>query len=103
MLVNVKLDASWQKGLSLKVAGFSGLFNFEWHSQNEIGNAGTLVLWRDHNKSLYRISNTSVSENNCITRNDRTLGCTIICKATIYNAILFTDLSRMLDTTKTIL
>ena len=46
MLVNVNLDVSWEKGLPLKVAAFIGLLNFEWHSQNEVGNIGLLVLWR---------------------------------------------------------
>ena len=48
MLVNVKLDVSWQKGLIFKVGDFTGLLNFEWHSQNEVDNIVILVLWRDH-------------------------------------------------------
>ena len=48
MLVIVKLDVSWQKGLSFKVADFSGLFNFKRHNQNEDCIIGILVLWRDH-------------------------------------------------------
>ena len=49
---NVKLDVSWQKGLPFKVADFIGirLFNFEWHSQNKVGNIGSLALWRDRKK-----------------------------------------------------
>ena len=50
MLVNVKQYVSWQKGLPFKVADFIGLFNFEWHSQNDIGIIGILVLWRDREK-----------------------------------------------------
>ena len=44
MLVNVKLDVSWWKGLPFKAAHFIGLFNFEWHDQNEVGNIAILVL-----------------------------------------------------------
>ena len=29
---------------------FIGLFNFEWHSQNEVGNIDILVFWRDGGK-----------------------------------------------------
>ena len=47
MLVNIKLDVSWSKGLLFNVADFIGLFNFEWHGQNEVGNISILVLWRD--------------------------------------------------------
>ena len=36
----------------LKVVDFIGLFNVEWHSQNEFGNIGILVLLRDR-KKLY--------------------------------------------------
>ena len=50
VLVNMKLDVSWQKGLPFKVADFIGLLNFEWYSQNEVGNIDVLVLWRDHEK-----------------------------------------------------
>ena len=32
------------------VADFIGLFNCEWHGQNEVGNIAILVLWRDHEK-----------------------------------------------------
>ena len=28
-------------------ANFIGLFNFEWHSQNQVGNVAILVLWTD--------------------------------------------------------
>ena len=50
MLVNVKIDVSWWMGLSFKVADFIGLFNFEWHSKNKVGNIGILILWRNHEK-----------------------------------------------------
>ena len=50
MLVNVKLYVSWQKGLPFKVGDFIGLFNYEWHSQNTVGNIGILVLWIDREK-----------------------------------------------------
>ena len=50
MLVNVKLQVSWLKGLPFKVANFIGLFNFEWHGQNKIGNTAIPVLWRDREK-----------------------------------------------------
>ena len=43
----MKLDPSWYQGLSFKVAEFFGLFNLEWHYQNEVGNIAILVLWRD--------------------------------------------------------
>ena len=55
MLVNVILDISWQKGLPFKVGNFIALFNFEWHSQNEVSNFVILVLWRDCEK-LYRLN-----------------------------------------------
>ena len=32
----------------LKVVDFIGLFNVEWHSQNEFGNIGVLLLLRCH-------------------------------------------------------
>ena len=48
MLVTVKLDDIWQKGLPFNIEDFIGLLNFEWHSQNEVGNIGIPVLWRDH-------------------------------------------------------
>ena len=35
------------KGLHFEVSDFISLFNFEWHSQNKVGNIGILVLWRD--------------------------------------------------------
>ena len=56
MLVNVKLDAIWQKvNLShFKVADFTGLFNIEWHNQNKVGNSSILLLWRDHEKLCFR-------------------------------------------------
>ena len=44
MLVNVKLDVSWQKKLPFKVSDSIGLFNFEWHDQNKVGNIAILVL-----------------------------------------------------------
>ena len=50
MLVNVKLDVSWLKGLHFKVADVIGLFNFEWLGQNEVGNIAILVLWRGREK-----------------------------------------------------
>ena len=50
MLVNVKLDVSWQKRLSFKVADFIGLFNFEWRGQNKVGNIAIFMLWRDREK-----------------------------------------------------
>ena len=31
-------------------ANFTGLFNFERHGQNEVGNIEILVLWRDREK-----------------------------------------------------
>ena len=40
MSVNVKSNQLVQ------VAYFIGLVNFEWHSQNEVGNTGIPVLWR---------------------------------------------------------
>ena len=46
MLANVKLDVSCLKGLSLKAADFICLFNFEWHSQNKVGNTGIRLLWK---------------------------------------------------------
>ena len=36
----------------LKVVDFIGLFNVEWHSQNEFGNIGILLLLRDRKKTL---------------------------------------------------
>ena len=48
MLVNDKLDDSWQKGLPFKVEDFIGLLYFEWHCQIEVGNIGILVLSRYH-------------------------------------------------------
>ena len=47
MLANVKLYVS---GLHFKAADFIGLFNFEWHSQSEVGNIAILVLRRDREK-----------------------------------------------------
>ena len=33
-------------------------FNFEWHGQNEVGNIGILVLWRDcENSTVHRFHN----------------------------------------------
>ena len=43
-----------KKRITLKVADFIGLFNFEWHGQNKVGNVVILVLWRDREK-LYGI------------------------------------------------
>ena len=31
-------------------ADFIGLFSFEWHSRNKVGNIGIIVLWRDREK-----------------------------------------------------
>ena len=45
MLIIVKLDVCWYK-----IADFISLLNFEWHSQNKVGNIGILELWRDHEK-----------------------------------------------------
>ena len=42
MLVTVKLDGIWQKGLPFNIEDFTGLLNFEWHSQNEVGSIGIL-------------------------------------------------------------
>ena len=36
MLVNNKLDVSWQRGLPFKVGNFIGLLNFEWYREKEI-------------------------------------------------------------------
>ena len=44
MLVNDKLDDSWQKGLPFKVEDFIGLLYFKSHGQIEAGNIGILVL-----------------------------------------------------------
>ena len=52
MLVNVKLYVSWSKGLLFNVADFIGVFNFEWHCQNGVGNIAIHVLWRDR-EQLY--------------------------------------------------
>ena len=40
-------------GLPFKFADFLRLFNFEWHNQNELGNIGILVLWRDREKLYF--------------------------------------------------
>ena len=47
MLVNtcIKLDVSWQKGLSFKAVDFIGLLNFEQYNQFKVDNIGILVLW----------------------------------------------------------
>ena len=37
-------------GIPSKVTDFIGLFNFEWHGQNEVGNIAILVLWREREK-----------------------------------------------------
>ena len=50
MLVNMKLDVIWHKELLFRISDFSGLFNFEWHSENKVGNVGILVLRRDLEK-----------------------------------------------------
>ena len=34
------------KGLHFEVSDFISLVNFEWHSQNKVGNIDILVLWR---------------------------------------------------------
>ena len=39
----------------LKVTDFIGLFNFEWYSQNKVGNVGILVLWRDRETSIHLV------------------------------------------------
>ena len=39
-----------KKGLPFKVADLIGLFNFEWHDQNKVGNIAILVLLGDHKK-----------------------------------------------------
>ena len=39
ILVNVKLDCQVVKGIT-----FIGLFNFEWHGQDRVGNIAILVL-----------------------------------------------------------
>ena len=36
-----------KKALYFKFALFLGLFNFEWHHQNKVGNIGIRVLWKD--------------------------------------------------------
>ena len=41
IIVIVKLN------ISFRVGDFIGLFHFEWHFQNEVGNVAILVLWRD--------------------------------------------------------
>ena len=33
-----------------KVVDFIGLFNSEWHSQNDVGNNGILVIRKDRKK-----------------------------------------------------
>ena len=38
------------KGFPFEVADFIGLYNFEWHNQDEVGNIGILVLQRDREK-----------------------------------------------------
>ena len=50
ILVIVKLDVSWQKGLPFRVPDFFGLINFEWQGQNKVGNIAILVLSRDREK-----------------------------------------------------
>ena len=39
-------------GLHFKVVDFIGLSNLKVYSQNEVCNIGTLVLWRDPEKTL---------------------------------------------------
>ena len=39
------------KGLPPEVADFIGLFEFEWHSENKVGNILIVVLWRDRENS----------------------------------------------------
>ena len=50
----------------LKVVDLIGLFNVEWHSQNEFGNIGILLLLRDR-KKLYWLF--PISKNFCISTN----------------------------------
>ena len=38
------------KGVHFKVADFTGLVNFEWQSQNEVGNIDIFVLFKDCEK-----------------------------------------------------
>ena len=46
IFVNVKLNISRIRAVPFKVANFIGPVTFQWHSQNEIGIIGILVLWR---------------------------------------------------------
>ena len=50
MLDNVELDVCCQKGLPFKIVNFIGLFNFEWHGYNKVGNICIFVLCRDCEK-----------------------------------------------------
>ena len=42
-----------KKVLPFKMANFIGLFNFEWHGQNEVGSIAILVVWGDCQKPYY--------------------------------------------------
>ena len=48
MLVTVRLVGL--RGLHFKVADFNGRVNFECQSQNEVGNIGVFVLFKDCEK-----------------------------------------------------
>ena len=39
----LRYGSSWQNRLPVKISDFISLLNFEWHSQNEVGNIGILV------------------------------------------------------------
>ena len=50
---NCKNKRQLEKELSFKVEDFFiDLLNFEWHSQNEVGNIAIFVLWGDCEKLL---------------------------------------------------
>ena len=59
MLVNVKLDVIWKKGLPFKVADLIGLFSFQWYNQNEVSTIDIWVLWRDREKTLMELLQSS--------------------------------------------
>ena len=44
-----------KRGYLSRLQTLLGLFNFAWHSQNEVDNVG--ILWRDHEKLYYGIFN----------------------------------------------
>ena len=46
----MKLGVSGYRGLHSKVADFISLANFEWNSQNKVGNIGVPVLLRVYEK-----------------------------------------------------